>query len=332
MKKLILHAGMPKTGTTAFQFLLGKYADKLSNFSIHIANSPNREPYVRQYTEISEYLLRINLDTHLRQWFPHVLLPSVREEFLLDIKSNLESPCENVIMSSEDLFFIRSEEELEKLVNLTERTIHVVIALRSPKSFLKSYRNQIYKNNMLPSLHKDSVNYVESDSWIVNYEEVKSLYEKFTGKIICKFIDYEKVTMENGSVLKDLWDSCLLPPEIPNENDFLSFNNTANDNDRFHLDLIKINLNGFNICHSVDHSYYAIHGSAGAVTDNKSLENGIASGLIIKKSSYRELISTIEDNKTVDLSRADVSNIKEHKIYTLLKKIRSKVKTIFFIN
>ena len=154
---------------------------------------------------------------------------------------------------------------------------------------------------MLPSLHKDSINYIEPDSWIVDYESVKKLYKKFSKKIIIKFIDYEAITFKKKSILKDLWDSCLLPSNVAKNEDFLTFNNTANDTDRFHLDLVKTNVNGFNICHSVDHSYYAIHGKAGAVTDNKSLEDGIKSGLIIKKSSYRGLLAFLENNKDIVL-------------------------------
>jgi len=88
--------------------------------------------------------------------------------------------CHTVLWSNEGLYLLNSLLEYQKLYDLFKpysEELKVICCFREISSFKKSYIKQLYKSGFQPSEDSDSFCYVESDSWLFDYERKKKLLD-----------------------------------------------------------------------------------------------------------------------------------------------------------
>ena len=184
MGNVILHIGSPKTATTSFQSVLHNKCEQLTNFGFKVVKSDVLgDVDVAQFPEISEYILREELDTHPRFFSPHFRLSSKKTEFLNSIRAAVQSPEETLIISCEDLFHVNNEDEIELLISCLKprKIIKVVCVLRERNAYLVSLKKQLLQSGIPLSSNTQSVNFIHPESWLVDYQRVSSLYGKCVG-------------------------------------------------------------------------------------------------------------------------------------------------------
>lgn len=167
MKKIILHVGSGKTGSTSIQS------------SLYLNNKKNSSsltfPPLLQYKNNQIFRFAFcnleNTPSDIRS--KYLGDDEGYKKFQNDIKTSFERNtfgCENVIISSEFLFLSSREEALnikEYLNELGFDEIHIVMYLRDPASYYLSVAQQSVKNNYrLPRLNNFGYNMIGAiDIW-----------------------------------------------------------------------------------------------------------------------------------------------------------------------
>jgi len=288
-KSVVIHIGTPKTGSTFFQYLLGNRLDELAscNFSVAKSEFLKGSGNECQFLELSELILRDYLDTHPRIKFPHLRLSSVKEKFFKVVEKTFQTSLSNLIVSHEDLCFIRTQKEAELLQQILSnyfQNIKIVVCLREPSQFLKSYTKQLFHSGIALSSSPDSINNVSSNSWIIDYEEIIRVYSETFGNENIKIVNYRK----EFSYIVELWSALSLPENLILANDNRWLNSSASFTCDKELELIDHGINGFNIL-ELRESFYSIK-------NNLELKNDLnfESDDPLLINSYSKLYSTLE--------------------------------------
>jgi hypothetical protein len=104
------------------------------------------------------------------------------------------------------------------------------VYLRNKRDFLLSYTNQLLKYGRKPTSDSESVQYVEPDTWLADYESLIRAYEKGFGPGNVIAIDYDEEMRKLGNVIPSFLK--VLDIDSADELDFPSyFLNTTNTTD-----------------------------------------------------------------------------------------------------
>jgi len=205
MRKILLHIGTFKTGTTSFQHWFNEH------LKVIYATTGVRW-HQGQYPDSRE-IAAICLDPHKEtpamvygffpprfssEWFTWAA------EVRANIQREIESSNDPIFFSCEALCLLRTDSELERLKELfpADRT-HIIVTLRDPKDFLSSWRKHLRQDFYRESKDPMSFAYVKKDSWLTDYEELHNAYLKHYGEHITT-INYERAIALNGSIIPAL--------------------------------------------------------------------------------------------------------------------------------
>jgi hypothetical protein len=214
-RDVVLHIGTHRTGTTSFQAALHASAASLASHGVHVFQSglTKRTGWSHELALIS---LRSELNFPLRLMFPDSSLPSMQSQMLQDCISQMQSPARRVVASHEALSFIRTRQEVERLVEaLDGRVCKVVCVLRDAESFLQSWKNQLAKTRLATSsAHFESFMNTDPASWIVDWDELIGAYAGVLGREAVTVLDYERETRNHGTMITAVWSACGLPETL----------------------------------------------------------------------------------------------------------------------
>lgn len=200
MRKIYLHIGSHKTGTTSIQSFMFHNKGLLkqrgkSFYSGSIIESNHVELHVASMRPDRYSPIKIN-----KQLFPTSGFIEEAKRKILSF-SQSEDECD-LVFSAEGLFYLRYPDELKRLRNiLPSGEVEVVVYLREKYSFLESYRRQLTKMGISLSRDKKSFSYVEEDSWLVDYDDLLFAYRGEFGEDCVKVFDYESVMHLEKTVL-----------------------------------------------------------------------------------------------------------------------------------
>jgi len=183
MHHIVLHIGTHKTGTTSFQNWLERNADALAAERFHVY------PY-EGALKISAACIRDecadipplygNPDWQQRRAALHA-------ECKAEVAAFLDRrPQGTTVISCEHLSFFRTERETSRLRSLFPETadVSVILVLRDKDAFLRSYRNQVIKISASRlSYDKASPYYCRRDTWLTDFESIRTCFEKEFGDI-----------------------------------------------------------------------------------------------------------------------------------------------------
>jgi hypothetical protein len=79
--------------------------------------------------------------------------------------------------------------------------VRVVVCLRRPDDFLRSYRGTLARRRESPSRYFSSQRYVEPDTWLVDYEALLDVYRRAFGRDSVSSLAYEDAIAEHGSTI-----------------------------------------------------------------------------------------------------------------------------------
>lgn len=203
-RHVILHIGTLKTGTTSFQRWFTDNADGIE-----------RSTGLRWFTgffpdarELAAVCMDDGRETPAMAlgFFPRrgtdewaAWAASVRDNVARQIAA---SPAP-IVVSCEALCLLRSDTELARLADMfPPESTRVLLCLRSPEGFLRSWKNHLEHDFFERSSDPASFAYVEADSWLVDYADLRSAYVRCYGDVTV--VDYDAALAEHGSVIPAL--------------------------------------------------------------------------------------------------------------------------------
>lgn len=217
-RELVLHIGLPKTGTTSIQFALGAHRAALLEHGVHYPTSPGKN---------SQELLAASLlgaDTHSKHFFPAIwegMAPEARiarfrREFHEEL-SNLPLSVRTVLISSEHCsMFLDTPALIEKLARVLDPyfdRFQIIAYLRRQDLFEASIYNERLKVGSLgppvlfgggPKQHPQ-----------YDYETVLNRWATVFGEAAITVRIFERSSLLEGDVINDFLATCGIDLKIP---------------------------------------------------------------------------------------------------------------------
>ena len=186
-KKIYLHMGLHKTGTTSIQHFLHHHNHQLIKdnkifYSGILGHNAIELPAV--------IIKKSRVDLHIRS-----VLNQKKEykKTYLETQQMIQAFCtlhhtKNIFISDEALSLIRTQEEINQLTQLflPDWDIVPILVLREKNEWLTSFKKQFH--HIKESNHPESQAYYKSDSWIFQHKVlVDLLRQNFKNPIILQY-------------------------------------------------------------------------------------------------------------------------------------------------
>ena len=196
-RRVFLHIGTHKTGTTSFQKWLREHEDVLRErhgLGVYRGGFPNNREVGLACANVDR-LLPVR---QIPQWSDPVWRDHVND--LARIQMQRDEP--SIIVSAESLSFLRADDEIRRVHRMfSDREATILVTLREPAEFLASWGRHLTRGKYELSDDPRSFAYVGADSWLARYDELIDAYARVFGRDRVLTIDYERVTAEHGSVI-----------------------------------------------------------------------------------------------------------------------------------
>ncbi|PMO90162.1 hypothetical protein BCS98_15320 [Vibrio breoganii] len=175
MKKIYIHFGLHKTGTTSIQYQLQNDKKKLEESNLKFYSGKYFES---NHIEFAISTLRSSLDAPIKSRYEFEDRNKIHEELKNEIENQLQNDV-NLIISNETLSFIRNQEEIDRLKLIFPKNSEVIpiIILRDKAEWFISFKRQMLKMGGKESKNQDSCYYFGDDSWLLEHERLVELLE-----------------------------------------------------------------------------------------------------------------------------------------------------------
>lgn len=229
MTHIVLHIGTHKTGTTSFQrwfndnesaiaiacgatIYKGRFRDARELGAICIGDgreTPAMHRRADRGANVDPGALPIR---GTPQW--EQMVAEVRRS----VRDQLTAAGDTFVVSSESLCLLRYGPEIERLAEMFPAgQTTVVVCLRRPADFLRSWRRHLDRDFFEFSNDPTSFAYLEPDSWLVAYDQLIEAYRDVFGPDSVVVVDYDAAMTEHGSTVAGIArtfcsDLSLLPP------------------------------------------------------------------------------------------------------------------------
>lgn len=219
VRRLVLHIGTHKTGTTSFQAVLNDAAPVLLEHDVRVFASSVDAPHGGA-CELPLLAIRPDLMFPLRRLLPDSTLPSMQRAMRERVAEQMGASTTTVVASHEALSFARTEEEVEVLAHLAGgRQTSIVLVLREETSFLRSWTGQLQRMGYSTrSPYPDSLMNTSPGTWLTDWDTLINAYSRVFGRQSITVLRYEQAIAAAGSVLPPLWHAANLPRDLlPND-------------------------------------------------------------------------------------------------------------------
>jgi hypothetical protein len=210
--RALLHIGTHKTGSTSFQqWALTEAAALRQREGVALYES---HLGWFSHSEFPLLCMRPNRGMHRKISFPDWCLDEWQAEAHARIRSQVEQADVDLLISSENLSLLRHGDELDALARLLEpRDVQVVVCVRDPAAYLDSYRRMMAARGDEPSRYAESFQYVEPDTWLLDFDALISAYRRAFGTDNVAVFDYEAALERYGSTIPCVLDAFAIDPE-----------------------------------------------------------------------------------------------------------------------
>jgi hypothetical protein len=205
--RAVVHIGTHKTGTTSLQ----RWADaNRSELFAATGLRYYRGRFARNHFEFATLAMRPDRNMPFRAKRFDWMLPTFQHDLRDHIARELDGD-DDVLISAEALSLLRHPDEVDRLCELLEpRTTEFIVTLRDPAAYLASYRREMTGQSFAPSPHPDSFAYTEDDSWLVDFDALRALYDGL------KVVPYEQALARWGSIIPAVMEAAGADPaELP---------------------------------------------------------------------------------------------------------------------
>jgi hypothetical protein len=213
IKRLILHIGTPKTGSTSIQESLGNSRDALLEHNIHY---PSNKPYNHIFSFIpiflddpdTSFVFTIQLKSDEDKI---TKIQGYRETWVKEIES-----CEkdNFIISAEDFTFPYFNEEavrsLKSFVDQYFEDVTIIAYVRHYDQWIASQIQQDIKNGVNAGLSELIQRFIICPPWIA-YRNCLGKWIRVFGQENLVVRPFDPLVFYRGSLLADFFHSCNLP-------------------------------------------------------------------------------------------------------------------------
>jgi hypothetical protein len=206
----LLHIGLHKTGTTAFQQWASHNADTLRS-----ANGIRFYEGMFGSTHYELGLLTIGPGRTMTGMVlqPQWPLTEWQENATRHVRAQAAPDDTTLLVSSECLSLLRDEREVRRVQELlAPRQLRVAVCLRSPESWLESYRQQHVRNHYL-SEFRSSHAYVEPDTWLTDWDQMLRVWRNVLGDENVVTCDYDDSVARYGSSIPAVLTALGLDPD-----------------------------------------------------------------------------------------------------------------------
>jgi hypothetical protein len=198
--QIILHIGTHKTGSTSIQNYLMHNQEQLRRNGFVFLCGPTGKPNFKEIFHAAcapqrRHLLALRHPEVLkRMWIKFGLKRFIAKH----VRENL-GLC--TIISSELLSLLRLPEEIEKLGSLFPATakFKIILCLREKPDFLESMKRQLRAQDITLSKQQNNSNYVEPDSWLVDYDSILRAFRQLSADI--QVIDFSREQKNGGNII-----------------------------------------------------------------------------------------------------------------------------------
>ena len=183
---ILLHIGLPKTGTTAFQEVCLRETAALARQGVGFHHSVLTDPR-EGALELSLSAMRPGVECMAATRRPGLVLEGMHGRAQAAISATLAGrDGDRVIFSDENLFFLRQPDELARLRALFPAGVRfeVFLTLRDPADWGRSYAAQILAvSGRRLSADPTSAFHVAPGSWIYDFEEIARVWRAAFGSV-----------------------------------------------------------------------------------------------------------------------------------------------------
>ena len=199
-RRLFVHIGTHKTGTTSFQkWLVNNEPLLLERFGLGVYHGAF--PNAREVGLACANTDRLLPVRNLPQWND----PTWRTHVGRIIHAQLARDVPSMILSAESLSFLRAPEEVQRVSDMTAgHDVTILVTLRNPVEFLGSWERHLTRTGYELSDNPTSFAYVKHDSWLARYDQLIDAYVSVFGRDRVVTVDYESANAEFGSVIPAL--------------------------------------------------------------------------------------------------------------------------------
>lgn len=209
-RKILLHIGLPKTGTTAFQKICKGNPEALLLQRTRFYNSIWRGGTAAE--ELTLSVMRPGLECFASSKLGNAALADIRQRTRDGIGHLLQDPkADRFLLSDENLCFLRSEDELQRLRSLFPQDVdfEIYLMLRERRDWARSYSAQITNiAGRKPSTNPVSAFHVAPGSWIYDFEEIERVWRAAFGNVCILHYDPQRAVPDLFAAM-----GITLPPE-----------------------------------------------------------------------------------------------------------------------
>jgi hypothetical protein len=210
--RAIVHVGTQKTGSTSLQAWLDLSRSALEEkTSVRLYEGL----FGSNHYEFGLLSARPSRNGFGEREFPDWRISEWRSEATDHIRAQVDQSIAagtDLLVSSEVISLLRNRDEIEEFQELlSPLQVSIVVVLRDPAEFLKSYRRQIGPGRW--SRYEESAGYTEPDSWLVDYEGMIDAFQSVFGENNVSTVNYEDSLEHFGSVIPAVALAAGLPLE-----------------------------------------------------------------------------------------------------------------------
>jgi hypothetical protein len=195
---VLLHIGLFKTGNQSIQSFLRNHERLLA---AHNARFPRGWLRLNCHLEPHMVFLRGDRLSSARVKGDEWKDPHWCADVVAQIRADLDRhPDELTVLSGEHNSLFRFDDEFERLRDLVGDAT-IVVYLRNRLDWLASLRDELekYSDVGTTKTDPDAYNYIEPDSWLVDYDERLKTWRRWFSDV--RVIDYDEVRDRDGGVI-----------------------------------------------------------------------------------------------------------------------------------
>lgn len=168
ISRVYLHVGLHRTATTSFQYSLVENENILREHGIEIYKPINREINA---SEVGEAVLNADKKN---------LGAKNRDDLFLEVKAKIRdyldnSNLESLLISGEDLSYIRTDKECSRLKALFDSEgleFIILLVIRDPESWFDSYRKKIKEIGESGTPENNSRAFLDPAGWLTDFDQL----------------------------------------------------------------------------------------------------------------------------------------------------------------
>jgi hypothetical protein len=218
--RIVVHIGTHKTGTTSIQRYLQDNLDSLRAHRTAIYQGLfSKENHIELHL-LSQRRERTSAYKYLN---PNIDYEHVLRQTKQGLRSFFMTPrAKTFVFLAEGLAYLRHVDETARLKELLgdASNVEIVVYLREKQRFLASYKNQLDKMGIPLSDDATAFNYVEEDSWLVDYDSLVAAYRAVFANV--KVLSYDSEIEKNPNVIASFYSILGVQPSVDYRNYLLN--------------------------------------------------------------------------------------------------------------